>query len=284
MGNDGQLRATTITPQVQRWLVKPSAVSILHIFDQAFNLIDSEGEIISLVQPKIGAGPFAIVLAEERPFSTIISPHNFVHKTANHLQIGGLHIDLGTAELWQPRPNWPLLREQQSLWLPLLPVLQTAVAQEQHRLTVGSPAHFAEHFQQATIAMQQAIAQTNEDQLQAAVATLAGLGPGLTPAGDDFLLGVLLGLWATRPEAEVIGLAEIVLQTAVPRTTQLSAAWLTAAARGEAVLAWHHFVEALLARTAWELPVNAILDTGATSGVAALLGFMAAISTALRTH
>ncbi len=283
MSNDGQLKATIITPQVQRWLNKPSAVSMLHLFDQAFNLIDDEGEIVSIVQPKIGAGPFAIVVDVKRPFPHIISPHDPIHKTADSLQIGKLTMDMRPVAVWQPRPNWALLQEQQSLWFPLLPALQTAVAQEHHRLIVG-PAHFAQHFQQATIAMQQAIAQTNEDQLQTAVATLAGLGPGLTPAGDDFLLGVLLGLWATRPAAEVIGFAERVLETAVPRTTQLSAAWLTAAARGEAVLAWHHFVEALLARAAWELPVNAILDTGATSGVAALLGFMAATSTAQRVH
>jgi hypothetical protein len=129
--------------------------------------------------------------------------------------------------------------------------------------------------------MQQTITQTNNDQLQTAVANLAGLGPGLTPAGDDFLLGLLLGLWATRPKAEVIRLAGIVLQTAVPRTTQLSAAWLTAAARGEAVLAWHNFVEALLSGTAWKTSINAILDIGETSGIAALLGFVAILTASI---
>jgi Protein of unknown function (DUF2877) len=276
MSNHDQVKAITITPQVQQWLGKPTAVSLLHIFNQVINLIDSDGEIISVVQAKIGAGPFALVLAEERPFPHYVSIHAPIHKTADSLHIGQLHIDLRTANVWQPRPRWQLLQEQQPSWLHLLPMLQTAVAQEDHRLTAGSLAHFVERFRRATAAVQQAVAHSNAAQLQTAVTALAGLGPGLTPAGDDFLLGLLLGLWATRPEAEVADLAGRVLETAVPRTTQLSAAWLTAAARGEAVLAWHRFVAALLAGSSWQLPINAILNTGATSGIAALLGFFSA--------
>ena len=275
MNSDGQVQAVTMTPKVQQWLGKPTAVSLLHIFDQAINLIDSEGDIISLVQPQIGAGPFAMVVDMQRPFPQHISSHDSIRKTTNGLQIGALQIGLRTATMWQPCPRWQLLQEQ-PLWLQLLPDLQTAVAQHHHRLTAGSPAHFVDQFYTATTAVRQAIAQPKNDQLETAVAALAGLGPGFTPAGDDFLLGLLLGLWATRPEVAVVELARIVLQTAVPRTTQLSAAWLTAAAQGEAVLAWHHLVDALLAGQGWESPTNNILDTGITSGIAALLGFLAA--------
>ncbi|MCP4422752.1 MAG: DUF2877 domain-containing protein [Chloroflexi bacterium] len=278
MNNNVKGRAIIITPQVQQWLFQPTAVSILHIFDQAINLIDSEGEIVSLVQPKIGAGPFAVMVDAKRPFSILITPRDPVHKTTDSMQIGKLNIDLRTATVWQPRPNWHLLQKQQSLWLPLLPELQTAVSQQYHRLTTGSPAHFVQQFEQATAAVQQAIVQTSSDQLQTAVAALAGLGPGFTPAGDDYLLGLLLGLWATRPEAEVVELGNTVVQTVVPRTTQLSAAWLTAVAQGKAAFAWHDLVEALLEGNGWELPTNAILDTGATSGIAALMGFLAAAS------
>lgn len=276
MNSDGLVQAITMTPKVQQWLGKPTAVSLLHIFDLAVNLIDSEGDIISLVQPQIGAGPFALVVDGQRPFPHHISPHDPIRKTADSLQIGKLQINLRTVNIWYPRPRWELLQKQRPFWQLLLPRLQTAVTQERHRLITGSPTHFAEHFQRATAAVQQAVAQSNEEKLQTAAATLAGLGPGFTPAGDDFLLGLLLGLWATRPEAEVVQLAEIVRETAVPRTTQLSAAWLTAAAQGEAILAWHHLTNALLAGHGWESPTNDILDTGATSGIAALLGFLAA--------
>jgi hypothetical protein len=274
MKNRRHLAATTVTPEVKVWLNQPTAVSLLHIFDRVINLIDTNDTILSVVQSNIGAGPFSLVVNGERPFPTIISAQDTIRKTNNRLQIGSLQIDLRPATLWQPRPSWDLLRNQPQ-WLTILPELQTAVSQQQDRLTQGSPAHFAPCFHAATSRLREAIAHPEADGLATAVAQLAGLGPGFTPAGDDFLLGMLLGLWATRPEAKVVELARTVVETAVPRTTQLSAAWLKAASRGEAALPWHHLTEALLADTDWEAATNAILNTGATSGIAALMGFTA---------
>ncbi len=276
MKESWQVSAVTFTPCVQQWLQQPTAVSLLHIFDHALNLIDATGAIISIVPGSIGAGPFSLVVAGERPFPAIISSQDSIRKTATSLHLGPLEIDLRPAKVWQPTPPWSLLQEQQKQWLAILPALQTAVNQQQDRLTAGSPTQFANQFYAATSAAQQAIAQTEAAELETAVFKLAGLGPGLTPAGDDFLLGLLLGLWATRPEAEVLKMAKIVVETAVPRTTQLSAAWLVAAAQGEAWLAWHRLLAGLLAGYGWEQPFNQILNNGATSGIAAQMGFLAA--------
>ncbi|MCB9009378.1 MAG: DUF2877 domain-containing protein [Ardenticatenaceae bacterium] len=273
-----QITATSLTSQVQQWLRQPTAVSLLHRFDHALNLIDAHGHIISVVQPSIGPGPFSIVVDEERPFPTTITPATPVQKSSHTLHIGPLHINLRPARLWQPTPRWALLREQQNEWLSLLPELETAVSQNQARLTEGSPAPFARQFYTATRAVRVALAQLDAAGLETAVAQLAGLGPGFTPAGDDFLLGMLLGLWATRSEEVTVRLAELVLETAVPRTTQLSAAWLQAAGRGEAWQPWHSLVDALSAGLDWQLPVQRILNQGATSGIAALQGFMTAVS------
>jgi hypothetical protein len=278
MNESWQISALSITTRVQRWLNEATAVSLLHLFDQAINLIDTNGTIISIVQPSIGAGPFSIVVDAERPFPPAINPSTPIKKTADSLHIGPLHIDLRPAEIWQSAPNWNLLRQQQKDWLTYLPELETAVSQQQERLTNGAPVNFAPRFHSATTAMREAIAQANAPELETAVSQLAGLGPGLTPAGDDFLLGLLLSLWATQPEAEVVKLAKRVVETAVPRTTQLSAAWLQATAQGEAWLAWHNLLEALLVGGDWQQAFNRILNNGATSGIASLNGFVAAAS------
>jgi len=279
MNNDWQTSALTLTTKVQLWLQQPTAVSLLQRFGHVLNLIDATGTIIAIVQPSIGAGPFSIVVDAARPFPTTINPATSIKKTAASLHIGPLHINLGRAQLWQPRPPWNLLRKQQHQWLTILPELETAVTRQQHRLMAGSPAHFATRFQAAAGAVSEAIAHPDAAGLETAVTQLAGLGPGLTPAGDDFLLGLLLGLWATRPEAEVVDLAEHVVETAVPRTTKLSAAWLKAAAAGEAWLAWHNLLATLLDGIEWQQPFNRILNQGATSGIASLMGFIAAAST-----
>jgi hypothetical protein len=67
----------------------------------------------------------------------------------------------------------------------------------------------------------------------AAVARLLGLGPGLTPAGDDVLAGFLVGAAAFGLDATGIRAAITALGPA--RTTALSAALLWHAARGECI-------------------------------------------------
>lgn len=270
------LTAENFTPRVQRWLQKPQTAKLLHLFDQVINLIDADGEIVSVVQPNIRPGPFSLLIGEARPFPSLIQPAAPVTKTQTSLIIGPLAIDCRAAELWQPSPDWPRLREKQAAWLGTLGEMQTAVNNHLNDLNVSSPANFVPRFAAAAAELQTVIFESNPVAWLTAVTQLAGLGPGFTPAGDDFLVGFLYGLWATRPAAEVVELAKVVVETAVPRTTQLSAAWLQAAGRGEAVEPWHDLVKALLTHADWQLPLQKIGQTGATSGAAALFGFIAA--------
>lgn len=267
-----RITAHNLTPHIQQWLQKPAQAAVLHRFDQVINLRDADGEIVSVVQPQVQAGPFSIVVDEERPFPTLIAPHTPVSKTATHLTIGPLEIDCHQAELWHPIPNWQQLQAQQADWQGALLEMTTAVHAHLNTLSNLGPANFSDQFTAAVTAM----LEPNPEVWQTAVTKLAGFGPGFTPAGDDFLVGFLFGLWATRPKDEVMKLAELVVETAVPRTTQLSAAWLQAAGRGEAWQPWHTLVNALSTGHDWQPPVRRILAQGATSGIAALLGFIAA--------
>jgi hypothetical protein len=122
----------------------------------------------------------------------------------------------------------------------------------------------------------------DRERAAAAVAELAGLGEGLTPAGDDYLVGALHALWAVRGE----GAREFALEVAgvaAPRTTSLSGAWLEAAARGEAAPAWRHLCEALASgdETAVKRAIENVLSMGHTSGAAALAGFTATLTALL---
>jgi hypothetical protein len=62
---------------------------------------------------------------------------------------------------------------------------------------------------------------------------LLGRGPGLTPAGDDVLAGLLAGRAAYGPDDRA--LADAICALAPSRTTALSAALLRHAARGECI-------------------------------------------------
>ncbi len=100
-------------------------------------------------------------------------------------------------------------------------------------------------------------------------AGLAGLGPGLTPSGDDFLGGLLLGLWV----AQELELVPTILRAA-RATHRISRAYLRAVARGGASEAWHHLLSGICAGQGWEEAARRVLRTGETSGADALAGFL----------
>ena len=69
--------------------------------------------------------------------------------------------------------------------------------------------------------------------LEAEAQGLIGLGPGLTPSGDDYLGGMLVALHALGREAQARALWRW-LQPRLSRTSAISGAHLAAAAAGEA--------------------------------------------------
>ena len=129
----------------------------------------------------------------------------------------------------------------------------------------------------------------------AAAQKLAGLGIGLTPSGDDFIMGALHTAWILHPPEVAGALAREVANSAAPLTTSLSAAWIHSAGTGEAGELWHDFFDALIfaSRIGCEAPpiggnptytkalqdsFEKILSVGETSGADALSGFLGVLS------
>ena len=111
---------------------------------------------------------------------------------------------------------------------------------------------------------------------------LIGLGPGLTPSGDDFLGGMLFALWHLnsaypsqfRHDTDSIG---NLLEYASSQTNQISYAILTDFTIGQGPLPFHDLVEAMLTGR----PISKILDCvrlviaiGHSSGWDMLAGFI----------
>ena len=116
----------------------------------------------------------------------------------------------------------------------------------------------------------------------AAVPALLGLGPGLTPLGDDVLGGWLATAVAVRhPRFE--GVRSAVALAARERTTTVSATLLACAARGEVVPELRGLLVALESgdATALQQSLDALLAVGDTSGAGALLGTVLALESLL---
>jgi hypothetical protein len=107
---------------------------------------------------------------------------------------------------------------------------------------------------------------------------LVGLGPGLTPSGDDFLIGALAMLDALERTNIHAALGSAVI-AAADRTSPLSASFLRAAAAGHVGENLHTMVAAVLTGNA-DAAVAAAARIGHTSGWDALAGAIVTVRSA----
>lgn len=293
------IKADCVTSFVRNWLARRPAVHVLHVFDHACNLINDRGEIVSLVTAELGPGPFTVVLAPSPTpvFSQLLTTATPVTVDGRMIKLGALIVDTAPAADWSPRPGWEQWRRQAAGLVSCLSTL-TTLRRTGHLAGYDITLAYRRHFTAGSERLLSGLVVGDADACRQGAQQLAGLGPGLTPAGDDFLVGAIHGLWATRPAKEAMFWARVIVETAAPRTTLLSAAWLRAAAQGEAGAAWHELV---WAGSQWAVgpsktqdgqwPVNSkqcgsqemvaaierILNTGHTSGADALAGFIAVL-------
>jgi hypothetical protein len=121
--------------------------------------------------------------------------------------------------------------------------------------------------------------QALDNAVRAPVTRLLGLGPGLTPLGDDILAGTLVTLSALGAMGALKQLGRAVLAGAPRATTLVSSALLWHAARGECVPQLEAFLTALgngSPATATETRA-ALLRVGHLSGAGLLHGVAAAL-------
>jgi hypothetical protein len=138
-------------------------------------------------------------------------------------------------------------------------------------------------------AIQQAIAAGNPGQLREVARGLIGLGPGLTPSGDDFLVGCLRGLWLTsRDEASAREMLDCIgdglLSDLSERTTQVGAEFLRYAFGGAFAEILDYAAEALVAPThpqRVQRAITRLLAQGDTSGTDTTRGLLTCVDTLL---
>jgi hypothetical protein len=176
---------------------------VLASFPKAVYVATPAG-IAALVAPGVGPGPLHVLL------DTTPTPE------AGHVGLGGVPIWRGAL----PDPG------SLAAAVPLVLEVLAPVA--------GSHLVPAERAAAAVLAL-------GEGDLLEVAARLGGAGPGLTPAGDDALGGILFALGAMGCNADLVAVARQV------RTTAISGAFLLWAARGQALGPVHDLLAAAVA-------------------------------------
>jgi len=302
------INALSLTSNARDWLANSRQSRILHVFDHACNLVNERREVLSIVTPQIGNGPCNLVVEEDICISEHVNIESPISVPGNQITLGDLAINTTRAKLWFPCPDWEVLHAKRGnipnqlkkLLITNYQVrgLDTGFA---HLPWYGSPALAGSARVSRTVpgttarpysttvfhpklpitnyqfsdALICALANADFPSSLTSASKLAGLGAGLTPAGDDFIMGAIYAAAIIHPPEIARVLAEEITDLTAPLTTSLSGAWLRSAGRGEAGILWHKFFEALSSADPMHIQeaMDKILAVGETSGADAMAGF-----------
>ena len=211
--------------------------------------------LIALVHPGVHPGPLYLVLDEPPPAA---GPDTPVEVLPDTLVIEGRNVEVAGARAWTgPLPSPREMRRG-------IPVAVEAAA----RLAEGSA--LAAHPFRHRAARARELLRAGD--LLGAARLLAGFGPGLTPAGDDALAGLLLALRAAGGvvrEPALSGVAAI-------ETSTLGSAFVAWAARGQALAPAHDLLGAAASGdvAGAAAACHALAGVGETSGADFGLGLV----------
>ncbi len=254
--------------------------------------IDLDGRIAALVAPELLNGPLNIVVAIGRDFFfDRLQTKSSVSATPTLIVLdGSLHITLSIAQSWDAaltpwsethvaplRVNLHLLRSVLLREAPKESFAQYLAARAGTRQAIPTEAP-SSRVQRAMSTLVAGMRKLDLPTIKDGARQLAGLGSGLTPSGDDVLVGVLLAL-TIRPSPMTAPMRTALVTAAMGRTTRISDAYLEAAGRGEASEAWHRLLVVLpTGDPSVLLPaVRRVMAFGETSGADMLTGFVLAL-------
>jgi hypothetical protein len=241
-------------------LQKPSSWSLAGRFERALILSsDRDATMVSIVRHDVPDGPYTVRLdlSGPRDLRTI--------DTAPQL-------DVSSAKRWRVAPVAPgeaVDAAELTRRLLLLELIGERAA--------GPARGWSDVISLADLHALETALSTDDQRGGAGVAArIAGLGPGLTPSGDDLLAGALgFHAWAEAAGHAGTGspLRTAISEAAVPRTTRLAGQLLQAAARGHLAAPVAALLSSIFRRDrAFPPDLAPVLAIGETSGADMLAG------------
>lgn len=293
-----RVRARTAAPGALAWFQRADAARVLHVFDAACNLVDAGNELLSLILDPGQMDPFAIAVEAPQDwpgFLEYVDADSPVVTSSDHIQIAALHVWIGEPTHWNSRPDWGVVREGLSGDLGWLTEIKAQLQQKGSKDSLAAlvgykagtrhgsrPPWWVKATEPVGIVLD-GLGSRNRQKLTEGAASLAGLGPGLTPAGDDFLIGLIYAIHSVLDPREAESLCGLLHEAACSRTGIFSAAHIKAASRGEAAAHWQKLLAACVPGEQKQLSVaiDRLLAVGHSSGEDAISGFLLGMLTLL---
>lgn len=237
-------------------------------------------------------GPLTINFLGDPEGLLKINPRTFAYLHSNKIVFpeAELELSINNPEIWVPPAPQKFKGLQKNLLDDLFQQTKTLVGDNPffpllEMVFTARPAPlpgFPDFFKQMVF-LNKSIQSGKVSDLAWEIENLLGVGPGLTPLGDDLILGMLLAL--NRGKGEILSksylskLNQAVIDLALDKTTRLSFSLLVCAADGSADERLLKIFDGLLfGREIKDKELLQMLMWGSTSGFAVLAGMILALA------
>jgi Protein of unknown function (DUF2877) len=272
-------------------LAGPRRGRIHSVYRSAINVMLPPGDLIVIADPPLGGLPNGVLVDLGPDHCRLgLDPDQLVLLDARSIVVPaiGLRIALDSAVSWSPRlpvpdrgagPRWRHRAHDVRAFAAARTVAAAGSASEGlGGLLAGvRPRRLPIHAARTAAVLDQLAAALPSGDVDAAgrvARRLVGLGPGLTPSGDDALIGLAAALQAMRHPAR--GFLDEAIDDVALRTTVVAATFLRHAAAGEFSERLQRLIAALLGdKDAAVAPaIEGAMAWGATSGTDCLVGVL----------
>lgn len=286
------LAARSIAPSAKRHCGRLGAAVVQTVFERAVTLKTGGGDLLVLAQEGVADGGGVIRVGGTPAWPTLVEPGMLARITPSVITLSNFRLDLRAAAVWRP-PDTPRQAGAAAVQQALRVAAAAARAQAKDGLAalagmglpgVPDPVLATRSLRVAGPLVHRLLRAVGAGDPAAAgevADELAGLGPGVTPSGDDVVLGTIIGLrYVAKGRAVQMAMAA----NASTRTTWYSGQLLSYALAGEASAPLLSVAVALL--QAAEAPVlrqrlTELFAVGETSGADALVGLLLGLQAGL---
>jgi hypothetical protein len=271
------------------------------IFQRVINIIVGKNRLISLVGQEVGQGPLNILVNIPTHLNLLsigIKRGDIVLRVGDSIIIGENVIVISTqwTKLWEPKRNFQaslqtlktimanieimrdvaLVSDNLSGLGELIPFTNIYGLKDSKSEKLGSVSNIAfPHI----LSLLKAIRSGHSQDIKRITKNLIGLGPGLTPAGDDMLLGLMISMLYfsenfNEVSVDVKKINKDIISNISGRTTIISEEFLIESSVGKVNEGVASLMENILTSKNKDLEnsVRKVLDLGGTSGADTVFG------------
>ena len=262
-----KLETSTAGGVAAKILSRSSHARITHVFNKSFYAEVGDRLICGLAEDFLN-GPINICVNE--------IPRNLDEGTC-------IEISLAKAKIWEPKKLGPINANKLFKNLPETYRRDLIEAKSLMPKSLSSP--LFRNIAQPALTDICLFLRNKKTAPVRAIKSLLGLGPGLTPSGDDFLIGMMLLLHTVGEKDLFLKLAEIVRDLAPPQTSSISNAHLSAmtdSAQANCLL--HELLFALQEKKSIQQALIRAENFGHSSGKDAIAGIITALFALRQRH